>query len=159
MSGRKARTRFTSEQVAVLEGSYREGRLSSAGTSSLATRLGLQQETVRVWFKNRRAKDRRDPLWVEETVPLARGEQEGATLGEVVEEPGTGKRNIVKRILDSRRPQDRLQNLRKEEELESDEVKKNQVEVKMELEEGEQPSIIGFLKQEMEEEKWRKRMR
>lgn len=76
LSSRKPRTRFSCEQLAILEKNYQEdrgmrssrearGELASTCQQfticcSLATRPGLQEDTGRL--KNRRAKDRRDPM-------------------------------------------------------------------------------------------------
>lgn len=57
---RKRRCRVTSEQLRVLEMTYRQDRMPpSEERENLSTQLGMTPRRVQVWFQNRRAKDKR----------------------------------------------------------------------------------------------------
>ncbi|CAI4231905.1 unnamed protein product [Auanema sp. JU1783] len=57
---KRPRTTFTDEQLATLEDAFRtNGYLTGASRSQLAEKLGLSDTQVKVWFQNRRTKDRR----------------------------------------------------------------------------------------------------
>ncbi|CAM4690565.1 homeobox protein MSX-1-like isoform X1 [Caretta caretta] len=60
---RRPRVPFSVAQIGVLEGSYRQTRyLSSRQVGELAALLGLSETQVKIWFQNRRARERRDFL-------------------------------------------------------------------------------------------------
>ncbi|XP_034239091.1 homeobox protein MSH-D-like [Thrips palmi] len=59
--GRNPRIPFSPHQVAVLEGRFRRSHyLSSADVADLSTELDLSETRVKIWFQNRRARERRD---------------------------------------------------------------------------------------------------
>ncbi|KAF4517435.1 hypothetical protein B566_EDAN005044 [Ephemera danica] len=59
--GRNPRIPFSSAQVSVLEQRFRRGHyLSSADVAELASFLALSETRVKIWFQNRRARERRD---------------------------------------------------------------------------------------------------
>lgn len=59
---RRRRTKFTNEQLAVLEQTFTHGsKFPSPGERMvLETRTGLSKEKISVWFQNRRAKEKRE---------------------------------------------------------------------------------------------------
>lgn len=59
---RRRRTKFTNEQLAVLEQTFTHGsKFPSPGERMLLeTRTGLSKEKISVWFQNRRAKEKRE---------------------------------------------------------------------------------------------------
>lgn len=59
--GRLPRVPFTPEQLATLEEAYRRSTyLSSEDANKLADRLDLSNVRVKIWFQNRRARERRE---------------------------------------------------------------------------------------------------
>ncbi|XP_065945113.1 homeobox protein MSX-2-like [Magallana gigas] len=59
--GRNPRVPFTQHQVAVLEHKFRRTHyLSSMDVAELSTALSLTENRVKIWFQNRRARERRD---------------------------------------------------------------------------------------------------
>ncbi|XP_065427581.1 homeobox protein MSX-1-like isoform X1 [Chrysemys picta bellii] len=62
-ASRSPRVPFSAAQIGVLESSYRQTRyLSSGQVGELAALLGLSETQVKIWFQNRRARERRDCL-------------------------------------------------------------------------------------------------
>ncbi|XP_021367338.1 homeobox protein MSX-3-like [Mizuhopecten yessoensis] len=59
--GRNPRVPFTQHQVAALEQKFRQTHyLSSMDVAELSTALNLTETRVKIWFQNRRARERRD---------------------------------------------------------------------------------------------------
>jgi len=59
---KKVRATWSPEQLVTLEEHYQgEQHMELEAREGLATRLGLKEERVKVWFKNRRARNRREP--------------------------------------------------------------------------------------------------
>ncbi|XP_030400440.1 homeobox protein H17-like [Gopherus flavomarginatus] len=62
-ASRSPRVPFSAAQIGILEGSYRQTRyLSSGQVGEMAALLGLSETQVKIWFQNRRARERRDFL-------------------------------------------------------------------------------------------------
>ena len=61
-TSRRRRTKFTNEQLAILEKTFTHGsKFPSPGERMrLETRTGLSKEKISVWFQNRRAKEKRE---------------------------------------------------------------------------------------------------
>ncbi|RXG52680.1 Ventral anterior homeobox 2a, partial [Armadillidium vulgare] len=65
---KRARTTFTTEQLAALEKEFKRNHyLVGRERSILATKLGLSETQVKVWYQNRRTKCKRDRERVTET--------------------------------------------------------------------------------------------
>ncbi|XP_075724089.1 uncharacterized protein LOC119168222 [Rhipicephalus microplus] len=59
--GRNPRIPFSGAQVSALEAQFAVSRyLSGAQVNSVATRLGLTEQRVKIWFQNRRAREKRE---------------------------------------------------------------------------------------------------
>ncbi|XP_059471655.1 homeobox protein MSX-2-like [Neocloeon triangulifer] len=59
--GRNPRIPFSSSQVSVLEQRFKQSQyLSSSDVAELANYLNLSETRVKIWFQNRRARERRD---------------------------------------------------------------------------------------------------
>ncbi|XP_065348343.1 homeobox protein MSX-1-like isoform X2 [Cloeon dipterum] len=59
--GRNPRIPFSSSQVSVLEQRFKQSQyLSSSDVAELANFLNLSETRVKIWFQNRRARERRD---------------------------------------------------------------------------------------------------
>ncbi|XP_075771470.1 homeobox protein MSX-1-like [Pelodiscus sinensis] len=72
-ASRSPRVPFSAAQIGILEGSYRQTRyLSSGQVGELAALLGLSETQVKIWFQNRRARERRDFLKEQPTSSTAR---------------------------------------------------------------------------------------
>ncbi|XP_055354849.1 homeobox protein engrailed-1-B-like [Paramacrobiotus metropolitanus] len=57
---RRARTTFTSQQTQILEAEYRRSEyISRPRRYELATQLSLKEVQIKIWYQNRRAKDKR----------------------------------------------------------------------------------------------------
>ncbi|XP_078518318.1 uncharacterized protein LOC144782972 [Lissotriton helveticus] len=62
-TSRSPRVPFSSFQLSVLEGSFRQTRyLSTSQVREISTELELTENRVKIWFQNRRARERRDYL-------------------------------------------------------------------------------------------------
>ncbi|KAG7298066.1 hypothetical protein JYU34_018836 [Plutella xylostella] len=60
-SGRHARVPFTAAQAAALEAAYaREPYLAPPALRALASALQLRDDRIKIWFQNRRARERRE---------------------------------------------------------------------------------------------------
>ncbi|XP_046401545.1 homeobox protein MSX-1 [Ischnura elegans] len=80
--GRNPRIPFSSGQVSALESRFRRGHyLSSADVHALANALQLSEARVKIWFQNRRARERRDR-------EAAKGPAEGASPPGALEKQG-----------------------------------------------------------------------
>ncbi|CAN8031715.1 unnamed protein product, partial [Ixodes persulcatus] len=59
--GRNPRIPFTGSQVSALEAHFRTNRyLSGAQVHRIADNLGLTETRVKIWFQNRRAREKRE---------------------------------------------------------------------------------------------------
>lgn len=57
---RRARTTFTSQQTQILEVEYRRSEyISRPRRYELANQLNLKEVQIKIWYQNRRAKDKR----------------------------------------------------------------------------------------------------
>ncbi|KAJ1106787.1 hypothetical protein NDU88_004185 [Pleurodeles waltl] len=62
-TSRSPRVPFSSFQLSVLEGSFQQTRyLSTSQVREISTELELTENRVKIWFQNRRARERRDYL-------------------------------------------------------------------------------------------------
>uniref|UniRef100_A0A1I7XKG0 Homeobox domain-containing protein n=1 Tax=Heterorhabditis bacteriophora TaxID=37862 RepID=A0A1I7XKG0_HETBA len=60
---KRPRTTFSSEQLKILEEAFtKNGYLTGEGRTTLAEKLGLSDTQVKVWFQNRRTKNRRKAI-------------------------------------------------------------------------------------------------
>ncbi|KAM8921051.1 homeobox protein goosecoid [Pelodytes ibericus] len=85
---RRHRTIFTDEQLEALENLFQETKYPDVGTrEQLARRVHLREEKVEVWFKNRRAKWRRQKRSSsEESENTQKWNKSSKTLAEKVED-------------------------------------------------------------------------
>ncbi|CAJ1074306.1 homeobox protein goosecoid [Xyrichtys novacula] len=92
---RRHRTIFTDEQLEALEGLFQETKYPDVGTrEQLARKVHLREEKVEVWFKNRRAKWRRQKRSSSE-------ESENSQKWNKVAKPSVEKSNPSKSDVDS----------------------------------------------------------
>lgn len=96
---KRVRSAFTTEQVNYLEREYKKYPYIGTGhRKEIATSLSISERTVKIWFQNRRMKEKKETIYKEFCDEHSGQEIAKSRLNNVATMQSTNDRSIVKYI-------------------------------------------------------------